>query len=44
MVTVFKNIGETSTSKTYCPVSLLSVICKVFEKLLDNQLADHLQK
>ena len=30
MVPVFKNVGETSTAKNYCPVSLLSVISKVF--------------
>ena len=33
MVPIFKNIGEQSTAKNYCPVSLLSVVCKVFEKL-----------
>ena len=44
MVTIFKNIGETSTSKTYYPVILLSVICKVIEKRLDNRLFDQLQQ
>ena len=33
MVPIFKNIGEQSTAKNYCPVSLLSVVGKVFEKL-----------
>ena len=31
---VFKNIGERSTVKNHCPVSLLSVVSKVFEKLV----------
>ena len=29
---VFKNVGEMSTAKNYHPVSLLSVVSKVFEK------------
>ena len=29
MVPAFKNVGEESTAKNYCPVSLLSVISKV---------------
>ena len=33
MVPVFKNVGERSTDKTYRPVSLLSVVSKVFEKV-----------
>ena len=33
VVPIFKNIGEQSTAKSYCPVSLLSVVGKVFEKL-----------
>ena len=32
VVPVFKDIGERSTAKNYCPVSLLSVVTKVFEK------------
>ena len=31
VVPVFKNVGERSTAKNYCPVSLLSEISKVFE-------------
>ena len=31
MVPVFKNVGERSTAKNYSPVSLLSIISKVFE-------------
>ena len=30
MVPTFKNVGEKSTAKNYCPVSLLSVVTKVF--------------
>ena len=33
VVPVFKNVGERSTAKNYHPVSLLSVVNKVFEKL-----------
>ena len=29
VVSVFKNAGETSTAKNYCPVSLLSVVSSV---------------
>ena len=31
-------------AKNYCPVSLLSVVNKVFEKLIKNTLVDHLEK
>ena len=34
VVPVFKNVGERSTAKNYRPVSLLSVVSKVFEKLI----------
>ena len=44
MVLVFKNVGERPTAKTYCCVSLLSVISKVFEKLVNNRIVDHLEK
>ena len=30
VVPLFKNVGERSKAKNYCPVSLLSVISKVF--------------
>ena len=33
-VPVFKRVGERSTAKNYCPVSLLSVVSKVFKKLV----------
>ena len=44
MVLVFKNVGERSTAKNYRPVSLLSVVSKVFEKLLNNRIVDYLEK
>ena len=37
-------LGERSTAKNYLPVSLLSVVRKVFEKLLNNKIVDHLDK
>ena len=43
MVPVFKNVGERSTAKNYHPVSL-SVVSKVFEKLVNNTIVDHLEK
>ena len=44
MVPVFKIVGERSTAKNYCPVSLLSVVSKVFENLVNNRIVDHLEK
>ena len=44
MVPVYKNVGERSTTKNYRPVSLLFVFSKVFEKLVNNRLVDHLEK
>ena len=44
VVPVFKNVGERSTSKNYCPVSLLSVVSKVLEKLVNNIIVDPLEK
>ena len=44
VVPVFKNVGEWSTAKNYHPVSLLSVVSKVFEKLVNNRIVDHLEK
>ena len=37
-------IYERPTAKNYHPVSLLSVVSKVFEKLVNNGIADHLEK
>ena len=44
VVPVFKNVGKRSTAKNYHPVSLLSVVSKVFEKLVNNSIVDHLEK
>ena len=44
VVLVFKNVGEWSTTKNYHPVSLFSVVMKVFDKLVNNRVVDHLQK
>ena len=44
VVPVFKNVGERSTAKNYHPVSLLSVVSRVFEKLRNNRIVDHLEK
>ena len=44
VVPVFKNVGERSTAKNYHPVSLLSEVSKVFEKLVNNRIVDHLEK
>ena len=44
VVPVFKNVGQRSTAKNYRPVSLLSVVSKVFEKLVNNGIVDHLEK
>ena len=43
-VPLFKNVGERSTAKNYSPVSLLSVVSKVFEKLVNNRTVDHPEK
>ena len=42
VVPVFENVGERSTAKSYHPVNLLSVVIKVFEKLVNNRIVDHL--
>ena len=44
VVPVFKNVGERSTAKTYHPVIFLSVFSKVFEKLVNNRIVDHVEK
>ena len=44
MVSVFKNVAKRFTAKNYRPVSLLSVVSKVFEKLVNNGIVDHLEK
>ena len=44
MVSVFKNVGERSAAKNYRPVSLLSVVGKVFEKTANIRTVDQLDK
>ena len=44
LVPVFKNVGERSTAKNYRPFILLFVVIKVFEKLINNRIVDHLEK
>ena len=44
MVPVFKKVVERFTAKNYCPVSILFVVSKAFEKLVYNRLVDHLEK
>ena len=44
MVAILKNVGKRSTPKNYRPVNLLSVVSKVFEKLVNNRIVDHLEK
>ena len=41
---VFKDVGERSTAKNYCPLSLLSVVSEVFQKLVNNRIDDQLEK
>ena len=40
---MFKNVDERSTAKNYRPVSLLSVVSKVFKKLVNNRIVDYLE-
>ena len=44
LVSVFKNVEERSAAKKYCIVSLLFPVSKVFEKLANNGIVDHLEK
>ena len=44
VVFVFKNVEERSTAKNYRPVSFLSVVSKVFEKLVNNRIVDYQEK
>ena len=44
MVAVFKNVGERSAAKNCRPVRLLFVVRRVFEKLINNRIVDHLEK
>ena len=44
MITVIKTVRERSAAKKYCPVSLISVVSKVFEKLVNDRAVDHLKE
>ena len=44
VVPVFKNVGERPTAKNYHLVSLLSVVSKFIEKLVNSRIVDHLGK
>ena len=44
MVPVFKIVGERSGTKNYLPASLFPVVSKVFQKLVNNGIVDHLGK
>ena len=44
VVPVFKNVGERSTAKNYRLTSLLSVVSKAFEKLVNHRTVDQLEK
>ena len=41
VVPISENVGQRSIVKNYCPVSLLSVVIKVFEKFENNRIAEH---
>ena len=43
MLPIFKNVEESSAAKNYCSVSPF-VVHKVFEKLVNNRIVDHLEK
>ena len=44
MVPAFKNVEERSAAKNHNPVSLLSVVSKFFQKLVNNRVINHLEK
>ena len=39
---VLKDVGERSTAKNYHLISILSMVSKVFEKIVKNRIVDHL--
>ena len=43
VVLVFRYVWDRFVAKNYRPVSLLYVVSKVFEKLVNNMLVDHLE-
>ena len=44
VVPVFENFGQRPITKNYRPVSLLPAVSKVFKKLVNNRVVDHLEK
>ena len=44
MLPILKNVGESCITKNYLPVCLLYVVSKIFEKLVNNKVVDHLEK
>ena len=44
MIRICKYIRKTSTAKNCHPISLLSVLTKIFEKLVNNRNVDHREK
>ena len=44
VVPVIRNVGERYMAKNYYPVSLLSMISKVFEDFVNNRFVDHIEK
>ena len=43
MISAFKNVGKGLQLKTTA-ISLLSVVSKVFEKIVNDRIVDHLEK
>ena len=41
---VFKNVGQRSTAKKHCPISLLCVVSKVFQNFVNNRIVNNLEK
>ena len=41
---IFRYVWERCTAKNYHPISLLFVVSKVFEKLVNKRIVDHLEK
>ena len=39
-----KNVGERSTAKNCHSINFLSVVSKVFQKLVNNRVVDHQEK
>ena len=44
VVPVLENVGEKTTAKNYCPVSLRSLVSEVLEKPANKRIVDHLDK